>query len=72
VRNGLVIAVEMKSSVGSADVVRFARAVSLFQRQTGRPVSKKLLIAASIRPEARDRATELGVILGIDTEALNE
>lgn len=71
VRNGLVIAVEIKSSVGSADIVRFVRAVSLFEQQTGRRVTKKVVIAASSRLEARQRASELGVALGIDTSALD-
>ena len=72
VRNGAVIAVEVKSSAGSADLVRFARAVSLFEQQTGRRVTKKVLIAASIREEAHRRAPQLGVTLGIDPSALDE
>lgn len=71
VRDGSVIAVEIKSSVGSPDLVRFSRTVSLFEQQTGRRVTKRVMIAASIRPEARQRAAELGIILGIDTTALD-
>ena len=72
VRNGTVIAVEIKSSVDSHDVVRFVRTVSLFERQTGRRVNKRVMIAASRRQEARQRAKELGVALGIDPDALQE
>jgi hypothetical protein len=61
VRNGALIAVQIKSSVGSADVVRFARTVSLFEQQTGRRVTKKVLVAGSIRPEARRRALDPGL-----------
>jgi hypothetical protein len=71
VRNGTVIVVEVKSSVGSTDVVVFARTVSLFEQQTKRQVSKKVLIAASIRDEARRRAPQLGVALGIDPSVLD-
>ncbi len=72
VRNGVVIAAEIKSSVDNHDVVRFARAVSLFEQQTGRRVDKRVLIAASSREEARQEAKELGVVLGIDPSALED
>jgi hypothetical protein len=70
--NGSVIAVEIKSSVGSPDIVRFFRTVDRYEQQTGRQVNKRVIIAASIRSDALQRAEQLGVKLGIDTEALEE
>ncbi len=61
VQNGTTIATEIKSNASGADVTEFARSVALFERQTGRRVDRKILVAVTIQRMAHARAEALGV-----------
>jgi hypothetical protein len=60
-QNGTTVATEIKSHANRADVTEFARSVTLFERQTGRKVDKKILVAITIQRLATERAQELGI-----------
>jgi hypothetical protein len=64
------VVAEIKSSAGGPDVTEFARAVELFERQTGRRVTRRILVAVMIRPEAVARAQEHGVTVATDFSGL--
>jgi hypothetical protein len=64
------VVVEIKSSAGGPDVTEFARAIELFERQTGRRVARRIMVAVMIRPEATARAAELGVTVATDFAGL--
>jgi hypothetical protein len=61
VQNGTTVASEIKSNASGADVTEFARSVTLFERQTGRTVDRKILVAVTIQRMATERAESLGV-----------
>lgn len=61
VQNGMTVASEIKSNASGADVTEFARSVALFERQTGRNVDRKILVAVTIQRLATERAESLGV-----------
>ena len=72
VRNGVVVAVEIKSSAGSSDVMIFHRMVSLFERQTGRKVDRRVMVVVAPRPEVWEKAKQLGVVLCTDPDTVGE
>jgi hypothetical protein len=61
VQNGTTVASEIKANASGADVTEFARSVTLFERQTGRQVDRKILVAVTIQRMATERAESLGV-----------
>jgi hypothetical protein len=61
VQNGTTVVSEIKSNASGADVTEFARSVTLFERQTGRQVDRKILVAVTIQRMATERAEALGV-----------
>ena len=60
-QNGTTVATEIKSNASGADVTEFARSVTLFERQTGRKVDKKILVAVTIQRLATEHAKDLGI-----------
>jgi hypothetical protein len=70
VHDGRTVVTEIKSSAGGPDVTEFARAVELFERQTGRQVARRILVAVVVRREAFARAQELGVTVATDFSSL--
>jgi hypothetical protein len=70
VQNGTTIASEIKSQASGADVTEFARSVTLLERQTGRKVNRKILVAVVIRRHAHERARDLGVVVATGFEGL--
>jgi hypothetical protein len=70
VHDGDTVVAEVKSSAGGPDVTEFARAAELFERQTGRRVTRRILVAVVIRREAMTRAEELGVTVATDFSGL--
>jgi hypothetical protein len=70
VQNGTTVASEIKSNASGADVTEFARSVSLFERQTGRKVDRRILVAVTIQRMATERAEALGVIVSTGFDAL--
>ncbi len=70
VLNGVTVAAEIKSSANGPDVTEFARSVALFERQTGRKVAKRIIVAVTIRDEAREKAGRHGVIVATDFSVL--
>jgi hypothetical protein len=63
VKNGITVASEIKANASGADVTEFARRVTLFERQTGKQVDRKIIVAVTIERMATERAEPLGVIV---------
>jgi hypothetical protein len=61
IKNGKVIAIEIKAAAGRSDVYYFDRKVAFYARKTGRQVNRKLMVT----PYADNRARETGVRLGV-------
>lgn len=70
VRDGEVVVAEIKSNASGADVAEFHRSVQLYERQTGRRATKRVLVAVTIQAMAITRAQELGVIVATGFETL--
>ena len=70
VRDGEVVVAEIKSNASGADVTEFHRCVQLYERQTGRRATKRVLVAVTIQAMAITRAQELGVIVATGFETL--
>ena len=51
-------------------MTEFHRCVALFERQTGRRATKRILIAVTIQRAAIERAQQLGVIVATNWDAL--
>ncbi len=61
IRDGEVIAGEIKSSMSKADVYLFDRKVKFFEEKEGKKVKRKLIISPMVEREARKVAEELGI-----------
>ena len=70
VRDGEVVVAEIKSNASGPDVTEFLRCVLLFERQTGRRATKRILIAVTLQRAALERAQQLGVIVATNWDAL--
>ncbi|MCZ7637800.1 MAG: DUF3782 domain-containing protein [Verrucomicrobia bacterium] len=70
VRDGEVVVAEIKSNASGADVAEFHRCVQLYERQTGRRATKRVLVAVTIQAMAITRAQELGIIVATGFETL--
>jgi hypothetical protein len=70
VHDGDTVVAEIKSSASGPDVTEFVRAAELFERQTGRRVTRRILVAVVIRREAMARAQEHGVTVATDFSSL--
>jgi hypothetical protein len=70
VHDAETVVAEVKSSANGPDVTEFARAAELFERQTGRRVTRRILVAVVIRQEAVARAQEHGVTVATDFSSL--
>ena len=70
VRDGEVVVAEIKSNASGPDVTEFLRCVLLFERQTGRQATKRILIAVTLQRAALERAQQLGVIVATNWDAL--
>jgi hypothetical protein len=70
VRDAEVVVAEIKSNASGPDVTEFHRCVQLFERQTGRQATKRILIAVTIQRAAIERAQQLGVIVATNWDAL--
>ncbi|MBE7503804.1 MAG: DUF3782 domain-containing protein [Verrucomicrobiales bacterium] len=70
VRDGEVVVAEIKSNASGADVAEFHRSVQLYERQTGRRATKRVLVAVTIQAMAITRAQELGIIVATGFETL--
>ena len=70
VRDGEVVVAEIKSNASGPDVTEFLRCVQLFERQTGRRATKRILIAVTLQRAALERAQQLGVIVATNWDAL--
>lgn len=70
VQNGTIVASEIKANASGADVTEFARSITLFERQTGKKVDRKILVAVTIQRLAIERAENLDVIVSTGFYAL--
>ena len=66
VHNGQLVVAEIKSNASGADVTEFYRSVLLFESQTGRRASQRILVAVTIQAAALERAKDLGIIVATD------
>jgi hypothetical protein len=72
IHDGDVVVAEIKSNASGADVTEFHRSVLLYEQQTGRKASKRILVAVTLQEAALKRASQLGVILATDFGPLSE
>lgn len=71
VRNGRIIAIEIKSSVDRNDVATFNRKVTFYEQETGQKVAEKIFISPFIDPRGTENlAQALGIIICTDPEKL--
>ncbi len=61
IKNGEVIAAEIKSSMSKSDVYMFDKKVKFFEGKTGRKVSRRLIISPMVEDSAKEVAKELGI-----------
>ncbi len=61
IKNGEVIAAEIKSSMSKSDVYIFDRKVKFYEKKEGRKVSRKLIISPMVEDSARRVAENLGI-----------
>jgi len=61
VRDGEILAAEIKSSISKADVYFFNRKVDFYEKHEGRRVKHRVIISPWVRPEARQVAQKLGI-----------
>lgn len=71
VRDGELVVAEIKSHASGADVTEFSRSVQLYEQQTGRRVSKRVLVAVTIQAVALERAQELGMVVATNLDTLS-
>ncbi|MBM3883630.1 MAG: DUF3782 domain-containing protein, partial [Verrucomicrobia bacterium] len=57
VRDGELVVAEIKSNASGPDVTEFHRSVLLFEEQTKRKVTKRILVAVTIQQGAQERAS---------------
>jgi hypothetical protein len=61
IRDGEVIAVEIKSSMSKGDVSTFAKKVQFYEEYTGRKVSRRIFISPFMDRGAKELAQSLGI-----------
>ncbi len=61
IRNGKVIAVEIKSSMSKSDVYAFDRKVKFYEEKEKRKVDRKIIISPMIDPRAKPVIEKLGI-----------
>ena len=61
----------IKSNASGADVTEFHRSVLLYERQTGRRATRRILVAVTIQVTAEQRARELGLVVATDFGVLS-
>ena len=63
IRNGLVIAVEIKSSVSRSDLSLFQRKIAFFEQTENVTVNRRFFISPFVDPNAVDLAEGMGIEL---------
>ena len=63
IRNGLVIAIEIKSSVSRGDLALFQREVAFFEQTKNITVNRKFFISPFVDPNAVELAAAMGIEL---------
>jgi hypothetical protein len=66
IRNGKLIALEIKSSVTRQDTRLFNRKVVFYARKTGRSVDRKMMVTPYAEDRAKDMAREMGIEIYTD------
>jgi len=61
IRDGEVIAAEIKSSMSKSDIYTFDRKVRFYEKREGRRVKRKLVVSPMVAPEALPVAEDLGI-----------
>jgi hypothetical protein len=66
IKNGKLIAVEIKSSVTRQDTRLFNRKAAFYARKTGRRVDRKMIVTPYAEDRAKDMAREMGIEIYTD------
>ena len=61
IRDGVVIAAEIKSSMSKSDVYTFNRKVNFYEKKEGKKVTRKLIISPMVENSAKEVAQRLGI-----------
>ena len=61
IRDGEVIASEIKSSMSKSDIYIFDRKVRFYEKQEGRKVNRKVVVSPMVAPEALQVAKDLAI-----------
>lgn len=61
IRNGLVIACEIKSSLSKSDMYTFSRKVEFYQQKFNRQVTRQIVISPMVDSKALPVAENLGI-----------
>ena len=61
IRDGEVIAAEIKSSMSKSDIYTFDRKVRFYEKREGRKVKRKIVVSPMVAPEALPVAEALGI-----------
>ena len=61
IKDGEVIAGEIKSSMSKSDVYTFDKKVKFYEKRKGRKVKRKLIISPMVEDQAKEVAKELGI-----------
>jgi len=61
IRNGLVIAIEIKSSISRGDLATLQRKIAFYEQTTGARVDRKFVISPFVEPGAAELAERLGM-----------
>ncbi|GAB4478416.1 MAG: DUF3782 domain-containing protein [Anaerolineales bacterium] len=68
IRNGQVLACEIKASASRSDIYTFNRKVSSYEKRTQRKVDRKLLISPMVTDKDKELARSLGIEVYSDAE----
>ncbi len=61
IRNGLMIAIEIKSSISRGDLATLQRKIAFYEQTTGARVDRKFVISPFVEPGAAELAERLGM-----------
>jgi len=67
IHNGILILIEIKSSVSKADLYVFERKVRFYERRHGRKAQRRIVISPMIDPRTREAGGQVGMELYADS-----
>jgi len=70
IQDGMLILIEIKSSISRADITIFQRKIRFYEEQEGRTADRRLIISPFVEPPAMERATNLGMEVFTDINSV--